>query len=68
MIKPLIQGVGRPEAAEEIKKAMASMSMSRSTRYQVHLDSSWPLHVVWNQTIEASGRQRTDTVEFKRTH
>ena len=69
MIKPMLQQAGgQPEVIEEVRKAMSSMTIKRSSRYQVRLDSSWPLSVVWNQSIEGAGRHRTETVEFTRTH
>ena len=67
MLKPMIQAAGRPEAAAEIKKAMSSMTMRRSTTYKVQPDSSWAQQVRWSQTVEVSSRQRVDSIEFSRT-
>ncbi|MCM5682584.1 hypothetical protein M8A51_23890 [Schlegelella sp. S2-27] len=67
LLQPMIQAAGRPEAAEEMRKALASMTLRRATTYRVQLSSSWAQHVHWQQTTEVTGRQRVDSLEFKRT-
>jgi hypothetical protein len=67
LLKPLIQAAGRPEAAAEIKKAMASMTFSRLATYKVLVNSPWATQVQWRQTVEAGGRQRLESIAFKRT-
>jgi hypothetical protein len=66
MIKPMLQNLGRPEAIAEVRKALLGMTMSRSTRYRINLDSAWPMNVTWKQSIETGDRHRIDQIEFRR--
>ncbi|WP_280155934.1 hypothetical protein [Piscinibacter sp. XHJ-5] len=66
LVTPLIASAGGAEKAKEVRAAMSTMTLRRTTTYQVNLGSSWATSVRTRQTLDISGRQRVDTAEFRR--
>lgn len=59
---------GSSGLALETREGMESLTdFSRSTTYRVQLASPWASHVRWQQVMKMEGRERVETIDFKRT-